>query len=116
MQTKAPAGPSGPLRQTYNQLPFVTDPIISRTIGKNTKMARGMIVPVTVAANTPITIQHNLGRQIQGMICISNGAKGELFPPQFALVVPPTAGAIQSSSQATVQANATATQALLWVF
>jgi hypothetical protein len=115
IDSKAPAGPSGPLKQTYNQLPFVNSPFISRT--RNTKMARGMIVaPVTVAANTAITITHNLGRKVQGMICISNGAHGEAFPPQFALVVPPTAGAIQSSSQATVQANATATQALLWVF
>lgn len=110
-ERKAPAGPSEPLRQVYNQLPFVAAPFIRKD--RNTKMARGIIVPVTVAANTNYTMTHNLGRAIQGMICVLNGANGELFPPQFRLVLPATNNGPKTS---VVQANAVCTSALLWVF
>lgn len=110
-RSKTLVGPSKPLEQVYNQLPFVNAPFILQT--RNTKMARGMIVPVTVAANTNITITHNLGRQIQGMICVLNGANGELFPPQFALVLPATNN---GARQSVVKANGACTSALLWVF
>lgn len=107
-----PAGPSGPLRQVYNQVPFVNAPIISLT--RNTKMARGMIVPVTVGPNTPIVITHNLGRLMQGAIGIANGANGELYPPRVAR---PTSGTpVRTASQQTITCDTACTQALIWVF
>lgn len=107
---KGPAGPSGPLRQVYNQLPFVTMPFISLT--KNTKMARGMIVPVTVAANTTIVITHSLGRLMQGATGISNGANGELYPPRILRVV----GGTRTTKQQSIQCDTACTSALIWVF
>lgn len=112
MQTKTPAGPSGPLQQVYNQLPFVTSPFI-RT-DRNTRMGRGMVVPVTVAANTPIVIKHNLGRLMQGALAIANGANGELYPPRVARVI--TGSPVRSSSQQTIQCDTACTVALIWVF
>lgn len=107
-----PAGPSTSLRQVYNQVPFVNAPFISQT--RNTKMARGMIVPVTVNANTAITITHNLGRLVQGMLCISNGTNGELFTAGLARVI--TGSPVRTKTQQTIQANLALTNALIWVF
>jgi hypothetical protein len=111
--SQAPAGPSVPLQQVYNQLPFVTAPFISTT--RNTRMGRGMVVPIAnLVPNTNYTIQHNLGRLVQGMICIANGANGELDPPLFSRSI--GAGTVRTQSQQTINANSKCTNALLWVF
>lgn len=93
-------------------IPGITSPFISLT--RNTRFGRGMVVPVTAAANTPVTITHNLGRLVQGMIAISNGANGELFTPGVARVI--TGSPVRSASQQTIQANLAMTSCLVWVF
>lgn len=108
MQDKGPAGPSGPLQQVYNQLPFVTQPFISLT--RNTKMGRGMVVPIASAnPNATFVITHNLGRYVQGALGIANGGGG--WPPRVAI----EAGT-RSQRQQSIQVDVACTNALIWVF
>ena len=62
-------------------IPFVFPPG-GISVDRNTKCGRGVVVPITVAANTPITVTHNLGRFVQGMIPLINNA-GATFVPKL---------------------------------
>lgn len=100
--------PSLPLRPPYNQAPFVTEPFISTT--RNTRNGRGMFVPVTAVANTPITITHNLGRIVQGMIAVLNNG-GADFTPALRF-----AAGEHSNTKQTIEADAAMTNCLIWLF
>jgi len=101
-----------PLRNSPQAwIPSLTAPFISLT--RNTRFGRGVIVPVTVAANTPVTITHNLGRLVQGMLAISNGANGELFTPQLARTI--GGGSVRTPEKQSIQGNLAMTSCLVWV-
>lgn len=90
-------------------VPFVLPPVISTT--RNTKCGRGVIVPVTVAANTQITVTHNLGRKVQGMLALINDG-GLALPPKLYFGVAPTS----TASQQSIEGDTTMTNCLVWLF
>jgi len=106
-------GNLAPLRNSPQAwVPQLHSPTLSLT--RNTRYGRGMVVPVTAAASTPVVITHNLGRLVQGMIAISNGANGELFPPAVARVI--SGSPTRTATKQSIQANGTMTSCLVWVF
>lgn len=102
----APIGPSRPLRQVYPVLPGVKPPFIPTN--RNTRDGRGMIVPVTAAADTPVLVTHNLGRIPQSIEAISNDG-GTAQNPAMTLA----AGVAPTRTQATIQGNQTMTNCLV---
>lgn len=66
-------------------IPFVLPAKISTT--KNTKCGRGVIVPLSAAANTPVTATHNLGRPVQVYWPLINNG-GATVPPRLVLAAP----------------------------
>jgi hypothetical protein len=100
-----PVGPSAPLRQVYPVLEGVIPPVIPTT--RNTRDGRGMIVPVTVVANTPITVTHNLGRLVQGFVPLINDA-GAAFTPKLMFGAGP-----HSNTQVTVVGDTDMTNCLI---
>jgi hypothetical protein len=88
-------------------IPFVTEPFISTT--RNTRCGRGMIVPLTAAANAPVTVTHNLGRIVQGMIVLLNAA-GAAFPPRLMF-----APGERSATKQTIVGDADMTTCLVWL-
>lgn len=99
------------IRKQQNQQdlpPWVTSPFISTS--RNTRNGRGMIVPVTAAANTPVTVTHNLGRLVQGMLAVLNNA-GATFTPKLMF-----AAGTRSASQQTIEADTAMTNCLVWFF
>jgi hypothetical protein len=51
-------------------VPFVLPPVIPTN--QTTRCGTGVIVPVTAAANTPVTVTHGLARKVQAAFCIRN--------------------------------------------
>lgn len=101
-----PVGPSLPLHQVYNQLPFVHAPIPLTT--RNMRCGRGMIVPVTTtAANMPTTIRHNLGRLVWWLIPL--GTVSNVYPPRISL-----AAGVRSASEQAIQTDAPVSQLFVW--
>lgn len=90
-------------------IPFVLPATISTT--HNTKCGRGMIVPVTVAANTDKVITHNLGRLVQGLIPLINNGGASLPPKLFF-----GGNGTRSTSQQTIQGDVAMSNCLVWVF
>jgi len=115
----APPGPPTPsavgttqLTALYNRVPFVTAPFIPKT--RNTRNGRGMLVaPVTGPANTDIAVTHNLGRLVQGMLCISNGLQNQLFTAKLRMSYwPPDAR--NTPKVLTIQADIALDHAVIW--
>ena len=114
---RIPVGPAVPLRQVYNQVPFVVQQLWTQnTIGstaplyglRNNRCGRGMLVPVTTAAaNTSTVVQHNLGRIVQAMIPVSYLSTS--YPPRIAFA----SGARTTSAQA-IQTDAPVTNFWVW--
>jgi hypothetical protein len=100
-----PVGPSAPLRQVYPVLEGVIPPVIPTT--RNTRDGRGMIVPVSGAANTPITVTHNLGRLVQGFVPLINNA-GATFNPKLMFGAGPN-----SNTQVTIVGSEILTNCLI---
>lgn len=92
-------------------VPFVLPAVISKT--QNTRCGRGMIVPVTVAANTPIVVSHNLGRFVQSFWPLNNGTG---FLPKLAFGDPTDPGYVSSTTQQTLIADEDLTQCLILMF
>lgn len=90
-------------------VPFVLPAVLSLT--KATKCGRGVIVPVTVAANTNVNVAHNLGRLVQGGLCIFNGAS---FTAQIAF--PTGGGTVRTTKQQTIQLSIAGAPALVFLF
>ncbi len=73
-----------------------------------------MIVPVTAAANTPVTIVHGLGRKVQAVWCISNNDGAALTPRlQWGTTL---AAGVSTNQKLTVQGDEAMTKALLVLF
>ena len=104
-----PVGPSEPLRQTYNQLPFLTQPLWFVT-PRNTRCGRGMICYVAnVQAGQLRDVRHNLGRLVQGMIPISTATNQ--YPPRVTF-----AGGQRTPSIQAVMFDGNASQVYVWFF
>jgi len=98
---------SDPIIASLQQsIPFLTAPFISTT--RNTRCGRGMIVPVTVAANTDITVNHRLGRLVQGMIPLLNNG-GATFTPKLKYGAGP-----RTFNQQSINADTALTNCLIW--
>lgn len=84
-----PSGPSFPNRFMYPLIPSVSTPFISTT--RNTRVGRGIVVPVTAQAGTATLITHGLGRIPQRIQAFLNDG-GALVNPAMTLAagVPPT--------------------------
>lgn len=97
---------TNPQDQSYAQfrslIPFVLPPVLPTT--RNTKMGRGVLCPVTAAANTPVTVVHNLGRKVQGMFAILNNA-GADYNPQLKFGGGPSTNIEQSIEGNVVMTN-----------
>lgn len=91
---------------TLSLVPFVLPSVIPTN--RNTKCGRGVIVPVTATAGTPVVITHNLGRLVQGLIAINNGTA---YTPRLAM----PAGT-RTTTQQTIQGDVNMTSCLVWVF
>lgn len=99
--------PTDPILSALQQsIPFLTAPFISTT--RNTRCGRGMIVPVTVAANTDITVNHNMGRLVQGMIPIINHG-GATLTPKLKFGAGP-----RDFNRQSINADTTLTNCLIW--
>lgn len=94
--TGARPGMSG--QSGYNQIRAVTAPFVSKT--RNTRSGRGMLVPVSVIANTPITITHNLGRLAQGFTVLTNATDNSAYPGFIAMYT--ASGATRTPMQQTI--------------
>jgi hypothetical protein len=94
-----------------NYIPFVLPPVLSTT--RPNRCGRGVLVYVSAAANTPVAVTHNIGREVQGAIVVMHNlsAGASSFPPRIAL----TSGTRTTQVQ-TVQFDATATNALVFLF
>lgn len=104
----APPRPAAAAVPLYNAAPYITAPFVSTT--RNTRNGRSMLVPVSAAAATPITITHNLGRLVQGMhVVLNNG--GASYAPRVQFVAGP-----RSNTQQAIQFEEDAVNALLMVF
>ena len=110
-----PSGPQGldltQLAALYNQIPFVTAPFIDKA--RNTRNGRGMLCPVTGAANTDIPVTHNLGRLVQGMLCLSNGTTNQLFTAKLRVPYAPP-DARNTPKVLTIQADIALDHAIIW--
>lgn len=91
--TGARPGMSG--QSGYNQIRAVTAPFVSKV--RNTRSGRGMLVPASMAANTPTVITHNLGRLAQGFTTLTNGTDNSAYPGFIAMYTAP--GAIRTPMQ-----------------
>lgn len=100
--TRPPLSAGGPF------YPFMTAPFLSTN--RNTRNARGVVVPVTGSKYTPITVTHNLGRQVQGMIALINN-KGQDWTPRLRF-----APGANSTSQQAIEATEDMTGCLVWFF
>ena len=105
----SPVGPSAPLRQVYPVLPGISSPVIS--VKRPTRYGRGVIVPVTAPAATPVLITHNLGRVPSGITALSNDG-GQVQNPALTLA----AGTLPTRTQATISGDQVMTNCLVWLF
>jgi hypothetical protein len=113
--THIPVGPSVPLQQVYNQIPFVVQPWWiqgtppSYTTLRNNRCGRGMLVPVTTtAANTATVIRHNLGRLAQALIPVSVFSTS--YPPRITF-----ATGTRTAQQQAIQTDAPVNGLWVWV-
>lgn len=114
----SPPGPTAPLRQAYPIIPFVQitpglSVITPFNYNRNTRSGRGIFVPVTVAANTPITVTHNLGRIPQGVTAVINNM-GLYTNPDIALA--PNPSLLPTRQQATIEGNTAMFNCLVWFY
>lgn len=87
-------------------IPFLTQPFIPTN--RNTRCGRGMIVPVTAAANTDVTVNHRMGRLVQGMIPLLNNG-GATVVPKLKYGAGP-----RSFNQQSINADTAMTNCLVW--
>ena len=105
-----PVGPSGPLRQVYPVIDHIPPPFVS--LHRNTRYGRGVLVPVAVgnqiAANTPFTVTHNLGRLVGSALVYTNNG-GQLINPALEV-------GTGTRIQQTLQADNPLLNALIWFY
>ena len=106
-----PAGVlSDPHHLSVAQVPFILPP---GPITKPTKMGAGIVVPVSGAANTNITVTHGLGRIVRRVLCLANN-KGASFTPQLAFGPGLGGGAVSTTQKVTIQGTVAMTSAEIW--
>ena len=108
-----PMGPSWPLRQAYNQIPFVIRPTrISNYGGRNVRNGRGMLVWIedNHPANTPFVVRHNLGRRVTAAMMISNN-DGAAYPGRMILT-----GQTRTLSEQSIACDNVLQRAYVWMF
>jgi hypothetical protein len=93
-------------------VPFILPPIIPTR--KNVNCGTGMIVPVTAAANTPVTIVHGLSRKVQALWVLSNNGGANLTPRM--LWGTSLAGGVSTTQKLTVQGDEAMVNCLLVMF
>ena len=108
--------PGVPLQGVIAQVAPTTAFVLPASIPTNqtTPWGPGVIVPVTGAANTPITVTHGLGRKVQGMKVFSN-ANGGIFNPRLKWGTS-LAGGISTPQRVTVEGDETMTNCLIEMF
>ncbi len=95
------------LAMLRTQVPFILPAVISTT--QPTRCGRGVIVPVSAASGTDVTVTHNLGRKVQAMIPLLNNS-GVSYTPQLKFGAGPA-----TASQQSINANATMTNCLVFL-
>lgn len=84
------------------------------TLLRNTRSGRGMLVPIpTLAASTPYTITHNLGRYAQGLTMLNNANDNSAYTGPLAMYT--GSGAIRTLTQQTIISSITVQNAIVEV-